>query len=174
MMCREHVAFLSAMKESRSHWTNTNNLSSTKTFFTLRERSPPNRAVAGESPQRDQVSLQEEGIDPERRKPVGEKRAPHGGDSAGLLAQETVARALSDPRLCPQQRVMTTDMSSTLSATETLSLLPALSCRPSRVGLKKLELQISPTEPESVLTILARGNHDPLTNPPLIKVFDVN
>lgn len=85
-----------------------------------------------------------------------------------------MARALSDPRLCPQQRVMTTDMSSTLSATEALSPLPALSCRPSRVGLKKLELQISPTEPESVLTILARGNHDPLTNPPLIKVFDVN
>lgn len=47
------------------------------------------------------------------------------------------------------------------------SELLAISSQPE----KKLELQISPAESRSVLTIHARGNHDPLRNPPLKGVW---
>ncbi|CAG04030.1 unnamed protein product [Tetraodon nigroviridis] len=50
---------------------------------------------------------------------------------------------------------------------KTLSVLPALSCWPSRVSLRELEQQISPPRAQVCPTNHARGNHDPLTNPPL-------
>lgn len=159
------------IRDSRSHWSNTNNLISPKAFFNMRNRNPPHSSVAEKSAQEDKESFYQERNRSTTQKPGVGKWAFHNGDNAGFLAQETAARAQSDPWLCPQQRVMTTDMSSTLCATETLSVLPALSCWPSRVSLKMLELQISPPEPESVLTIRAWGNHDPLTNPPLKGVW---
>lgn len=60
------------------------------------------------------------------------------------------AHAPSDPRPSLKQNVITTDMSSTLSATETLSFLPALSCFPSSVVLERHQRQITPAERSSL------------------------
>lgn len=63
--------------------------------------------------------------------------------------RKLLAHAQSDPWPFLKQNVITTDMSSTLSATETLSSLPALSCCPSSVILEKhsLPLQSPPVCP---------------------------
>lgn len=59
------------------------------------------------------------------------------------------AHALSDPRFFLQQHVMTSDMSSTLPARETLSSLLAQSCWPSSFILENHQHQIFTAEPKS-------------------------
>lgn len=85
-----------------------------------------------------------------------------------LWSRKLPAHAQSDPRLFPKQNVISTDMSSTLSATETLSILPALSCCPSSVVLEKHQQQINCAEPSSLSSSAAylpnnpcKGSHNP-------------
>lgn len=64
--------------------------------------------------------------------------------------RELPAHAQSDLWPFLKQNVITTDMSSTLCATASLSFLPALSCCPSSVVLEKHQQQITPAEPSSL------------------------
>ncbi len=60
------------------------------------------------------------------------------------------AHAQSDPWPSLKQNVITSDMSSTLCATVSLSFLPALSCCPSPVILERHQQHFIPAEPSSL------------------------
>lgn len=83
-----------------------------------------------------------------------------------ILAQEAAGtHSQSDPWPFLKQNVITTDMSSTLCATECLSFLPALGFCLSSVVLEKLQQQFTPAEPSRLSSSAAYWPNSPVHNP---------